>query len=267
MAKAHFGSLGAVRNLLRASFPRLMYKYELYRRLSEYGREIEEDLLPAVIDRRRDAVDVGAYLGTYATVLAGLTPMVYAFEPERELAMMLRRAAPANVRVWHNAVSDREGTAQFHVPLRGGRRAVTLGSLIAPTGGDCEVRTVRTVTLDGELRDADVGFIKIDVEGAEPAVLAGARRLIARCQPVILAEANTPAAVSAVSEYLRTFGYTALFIYQRRVRGLQELSADMQDPLQLQESVPRRKMRFVNNFLFVPASAAARMRKEIAEFL
>lgn len=267
MESAFFGQLRAGRTLFRASFPRLVYRHELSRRLSSYGREIEEELLPAVIDRRRDAVDVGAYLGTYTTILARLAPMVYAFEPESELATLLRRVGPANVRIWGHAVSDREGAAEFYVPLRGRRRAVTLGSLVVPPGCDCEVRKVRTVTLDGELRDADIGFVKIDVEGAEPMVLAGGRRLITRCRPVILAEANTPGAVRALSEYFQTLDYIGLFVYERSVRRLRELSAYMQDPVQLQQSVPRQRMRFVNNFFFVPASAAARIRNEITEFL
>lgn len=262
-----FGQRRAARTLLRASFPRLMYRYEFSRRLSIYGREVEEELLSVVIDRRRDAVDVGAYLGTYTMILARLARKVYAFEPESELATLLRRAGPPNVRVWDSAVSDREGTAEFHVPLRGGHRAVTLGSLIASPGCDCDVRDVRTVTLDHELRDADIGFVKIDVEGAEPMVLAGGRKLITRCRPVILAEANTPAAVRALSDYFEALDYAGLFVYDRSVRGLPELSVDMQDPRQLQQSTPRQKMRFINNFFFVPASAAATIRNEITGFL
>ena len=62
-------------------------------------------MLPIVVDRLRDAVDVGAYVGSYTFALAGLAHMVYAFEPDAELAGLLRSAAPANVRVAHSAVS------------------------------------------------------------------------------------------------------------------------------------------------------------------
>lgn len=68
--------------------------------------EIKEELLLIVVDRLRDAVDVGAYVGSYTFALAGLAHMVYAFEPDAELAGLLRTAAPANVRVAHSAVSD-----------------------------------------------------------------------------------------------------------------------------------------------------------------
>ena len=86
----------ALLRALRRLFPKLMHKRALSR--SEWS-EVEEDLLPAVVDPSRAAVDVGAHVGSYTVRLAQIVPRVFAFEPDVELAGLLQRAAPRNVRV------------------------------------------------------------------------------------------------------------------------------------------------------------------------
>ena len=236
----------------------------------KHWTEVEQDLLPVVVDRRRDAVDVGAYVGSYTLHLAKLARTVYAFEPDVEMATMLRRVAPPNVRVFHNAVSDQEGTSEFHVRSLKGHRAVTCGSLVAPRGGDYgdyDVRLVKTTTLDAALANSNVGFIKIDVEGAEQSVLIGAQQLIARCRPVILLEANTPEAVAAVSAFFESLEYAGFFVHGGRTFGLREFKVDMQDPWPCDEHAPRREMRFLNNFFFAPSDAETELRAEMDKFL
>jgi hypothetical protein len=129
------------------------------------------------------------------------------------------------------------------------------------------VRIVRTTTLDAALANSDVGFIKIDVEGAEHSVLVGGRQLIARCRPVVLVEANTPDAVAAISSFFEPLGYTGFFVREGRTFGLREFKAYMQNPLLLEEPVPRRQMRFLNNFFFAPGEAEAELRGEMDRFL
>lgn len=254
-----------IRKPLRAMFPRFMHARAHSK--MRHWREVEEDLLPVVVYRQRDAVDVGAYVGSYTLLLAKLARTVYAFEPDVEMATMLRRVAPANVRVLDNAVSDQEGTSEFHVPSLKGRRAVTCGSLVAPQGRDYDMRLVKTTTLDAILTDSDVGFIKIDVEGAEQSVLTGAQQLIARCRPVILVEANTPEAVAAVSAFFEPLKYVGFFVREGRTCGLLEFKDEMQDSGLWSEHVPRQQMRLLNNFFFAPREAEAELRAEIDRFL
>jgi FkbM family methyltransferase len=254
----------AIRNLLRVMFPKVMHAHALSHK---HWSEIEEDLLPLVVDKARTAVDVGANVGSYTVILAKLALRVYAFEPDVELASLLRRAAPKNVHVSEDALSERKGTGEFHVPLLNGHRAVALGSLVMTSGPDYEVRTVRTTTLAAVLADEDVGFIKIDVEGHELQVLLGGRELIVRCRPVILVEANTPDSLAKLADFFETLSYNGLFVRSGKTRALTEFTPEMQDLKLLEPSVPRREMQYLNNFFFFPSESSSRLRDEIDRFV
>ncbi|MEY2549321.1 MAG: hypothetical protein QOD64_1903, partial [Verrucomicrobiota bacterium] len=76
----------------------------------------------------------------------------------------------------------------------------------------------------------DVGFIKIDVEGHELAVLAGAANTLARHTPNLLIECNDehqPNAVTRLGEWLDAHGYDALFIDGRELRPINEYQREV----------------------------------------
>ncbi len=60
--------------------------------------------------------------------------------------------------------------------------------------------------LDDIVREK-VAVIKIDVEGMEPAVLRGARRLLRKGRPVVFAEANTDVHYAALVKVMRELKY------------------------------------------------------------
>ena len=104
----------------------------------------------------------------------------------------LRRAMPPNVTVHSRAMSGEEGDAFLTVPCYT-RPIEGMGSLTPGFNGifgNARQHTtfrVPCTTLDA-YAGQDIGFVKIDVEGHEQAVLAGGKMLIEQQQPVVLIE-------------------------------------------------------------------------------
>lgn len=172
--------------------PRYYVWHRAYRALRKAcdGHEGELRLLPAIVPRDRVAVDVGANRGNYSFFLSRLVKRTIAYEPAPPMARFLREAKLPGVEVREAGVSDRAGQLTYCAPLnRKGRPQYNIGYLGdgLPDGKKGIEVPVKVVRLDDEDL-GDVGFIKIDVEGHETAVIDGARALLARCRPNLLVE-------------------------------------------------------------------------------
>ena len=131
------------------------------------------------------AVDAGANVGVVSYLLARRGAKVHAFEPIPECASMVRTIA--GVEVHQVALSDQEATVTMHAPSKDGLASGMASVLPVPDAQAETTLTVSARTLDSfELRDVSV--IKIDVEGHEMAVIAGASRTLARERPALLVE-------------------------------------------------------------------------------
>ena len=143
---------------------------------------------------RRTFVDVGANFGVFTHAAHRRNFQVAAFEPFPDCVAILRAYARAHSDVMiHNvALGAAHGTATLHVPRSRARFIPALGTLREGTnlpGLRVENFRVDVAPLDAfALRN--VGALKIDVEGYEFDVLAGARETIARERPLILVELN-----------------------------------------------------------------------------
>ncbi len=143
-------------------------------------------LVASQVPRASTVVDVGANIGLSAILLARSVERVIAFEPSPTNVDYLRRNLASNgitnVEVLAAAVSDRPSTLQFHVAQFGaGSHVVAAGHVL---NGSIATIDVPAVTLD-EALTVSVSFIKIDAEGHEPDVLAGAPAVLARDKPLI----------------------------------------------------------------------------------
>jgi FkbM family methyltransferase len=125
------------------------------------------------------ALDIGANVGTYAHVLenAGAT-QVHAFEPLPSTFQILSKnvAACTKVILRNAAMSDAVGTSLF-TDLPGNHATNHL--VISQGTQPCIV--VQTDTIDNYCNQSGIdriAFLKLDVEGAEPAVLRGARQML-----------------------------------------------------------------------------------------
>ena len=144
------------------------------------------------------AVDIGANLGWFTVHLAnlvGLTGRVDAFEPRADLALLLTRSTAenrlSNVVIHGYALGAEEGDGQMIWLREDSNPGGT--NLVAATITDPAVmaQPVQVRTLDSCIEHR-VDFIKIDVEGAEPLVLSGAQRILAKDRPILLVEINVP---------------------------------------------------------------------------
>jgi FkbM family methyltransferase len=223
--------------------------YIRYKAQKEWWRgEREFRLLPFLVDRRRNAVDVGANKGTYTYALARLAKRVWAFEPNPKMFEILRRGAAANVTASMVALSDRSGLAEFRVPrMRKGGFSNQGGSLSTTK----ITENYRSVSVEArrldELELQDIGFMKIDVEGFEAEVLDGARETIRQCRPVMLIELEeryTKMPIELALQRVLDFGYVGMFVAHGTLRSLEAF-----DP------VAHHRMAsdaYVANFLFFP---------------
>lgn len=169
---------------------------KVLRERGEFAR-VETDL---IVDYLKAApsgtyIDVGANIGAIALPVAAATrARVIAIEAQREVASILAANVCNNglhmIEVIHAAAGAQAGLTRFP-QARLGRQALNFGivgdSLVGHEG--LHIETVRVCTLD-EVAPADTRLVKIDVEGAEPQVLAGAADLIAKIRPIWLLEAN-----------------------------------------------------------------------------
>ena len=156
-------------------------------------------------------VDVGANLGYYSLLaarLVGPSGHVVALEPNSENCRLfvssLRKSGIDNVLVLPVAADVEKGWAYYstHVGSNGGLIDDD-GDLLAHPGV-----VVPTFRLD-DLVSGPVGFLKMDVEGAEGRVVRGATRLIERDRPIVTTELKEEmlrrVSGATVGEYLSYF--------------------------------------------------------------
>ncbi len=166
--------------------------------------------------------DVGANLGLFTfTAARAAAPggTVVAIEPDTWLVSLLRRSArlsargagpateQAAVEILPAAVGASTGVGRLHVARRSRATSHLAGFGDSQAGGVRTTHLVPTVTLDSLLADLPApDVVKIDVEGAERAVLAGANHLLAAVRPVLICEVATPNA-EAVGALLARHDY------------------------------------------------------------
>ena len=144
-------------------------------------------------------IDIGANVGLLTGDMCasvGDGGAVWAIEPVPRNLQRLRELREANqldqLTILNVAVADKVGTATLKLPaVAGSGWASFTASWL--TGGTLDVPTTTLDTLCREApRAKRLSFIKIDVEGAEPLVLAGAVKTLTTYRPWILCEFNDP---------------------------------------------------------------------------
>lgn len=161
--------------------------------------------------------DVGAHAGFYTMLFSRLTGAdgrVYAFEPlpsnVAALLEHLRLNSISNAWVISVAASDRTGTAGFTFD-----RVATMNALTPDRDPRFRVATLRLD--DADMPPADL--IKIDVEGAELAVLQGAERMLATRHPILFVALDGRQTRRECLNFLSKLGYDSFTLDGSPVSG------------------------------------------------
>ncbi len=213
---------------------------DLGRRVLCNAYEVEElALLPTLVAPDDVCIDVGANVGLYTTALANLVGpdgRVLAFEADARNVEHLRRNVELNnfdsrVSIYDVAVMDKRGTVEFNLRALGYSGH---GSVHRYEGHLTSV-SVPAVALDTVLAEqgiTEVALLKVDVEGADMDVYAGARQALGRkAFRYILAEWNGfwfPGLGWSVERFLSFF---AEFGYHPVDPGLRPWVRLMEDPV------------------------------------
>jgi len=193
----------------------------------------EQALVSAVVPLIRPGwicFDVGAHFGYYALLLAALVGergAVHAFEPVPYNVRLLELHVAKNqkgsvIRIYPLALSDTNGTAVLRASNAGhsSGQAYLSGVRVVEIPVMRRFRTLRVEQrrLDDLVATGVVPrphFIKIDVEGAEAAVLRGGLETLRTVRPVVAAELHTAANAAEAAGLLSAAGYQVRVVEDR----------------------------------------------------
>jgi len=153
------------------------------------------------------AFDVGAHIGNHTLYLAAVCGfVVHAWEPHdasrAQLEANLALNPDLNVRVHDWAAGAEHKRARFTSGMWLEFDPTREGATLTLDRGHVQVHRI-----DDELDITDLAIVKIDVEGMEADVIAGALGHIERSLPVIYSETHTTQSHDAVAALLEPLGY------------------------------------------------------------
>ena len=176
-----------------------------------------EHLLASRLDhlKRSVALDIGANIGNHSVFFSKFFARTIAFEPNPATLAVLQCNATLSgngrIDIVPVGLADQDGSFEFAEDISGnlGGSGFVFAGVRAPARIKCEVRRGDAVLAEKRL-EGPIGLVKIDVEGAELAVLRGLTGSLREFGPLILFESNVsagPSGGNAVLDHLRSLGY------------------------------------------------------------
>ena len=235
----------------------LSEKFLLKRRLiraikKNYDQEIS--LLKKIIDKDLESVDIGVYRGVYSYEMSKLSSHVHSFEPnpliypylEKNLKKIIKNLSLYNIAVSNKSeIVDLKIPNRFNVLNKNNHEErfklglATIHKEKKKKKKQFSLFKVRAEKLDNVIKNKNIGFIKIDVEGHEKNVLIGAENIIKKCKPKLLIEIeerHTNEKVENIIRFINDFGYNSFF----------------SDGYNLIETKKLKNYNQKNNFFFIP---------------
>jgi len=199
-------------------------------RSRNYSLSTAFETLLAGVPRQATILDLGAHIGTFSIAAAAFGYDVIAVEASPRNVELLSTSVQLNgfnnLHVVPAAIADRVGTTFF---FENGPYGIVNTSRFAPSGS-FQIATTTVDELVSQLPiEAQISFIKMDIEGSEFAALQGMPKLLAGAEaPPIFYESNghtlylfdkTPAMLVAE---LRRYGYQSYLAESKRLVPLGE---------------------------------------------
>lgn len=173
----------------------------------------EVDSILSLVQPGDHALDLGANIGFHTLALAqklGPSGQITSVEPQRYCFQLLCANVTANqltsVQCLRAAVGDVAGRCM--IPLIDPRAAHNAGATEVSTQATASASDeVALITVDG-LNLSRCNLIKVDTEGFEDRVIAGARRTIETLHPALYVEVHDREKLRRLVEFLRPLGYS-----------------------------------------------------------
>jgi FkbM family methyltransferase len=224
--------------------------------------EFELSLFRAALRPGMVLMDVGANIGYYSLAAASQTQdeaTIYAFEPEPQVLASLHDNIALNsfksILPFDRALADKRGVLRLNVD----QANMGKHSLVQADGGNSRQIEIQTLTMDEFVREhgiTRVDLIKLDVEGAEGMVLAGARDTIAKFGPVIFMEYTPDWLVRAGTDTQRLFADFTALGYRFDLIDTRERCWKRVDYAELERLRTSTKWIFQANLILTRGSAA-----------
>jgi len=230
---------------------RYLYKRRLDRALKK-NYEKELNIINQFSNKQRSAVDVGVYRGVYSYKLSKEFKHVYGYEANPLIYPNLKKNLNKiikNLTLKNFAVSNTSGIAYLKIPKRSKsvfkdnyEELYQLGCASIHNENifeDFDLIKAKKIKLDDDLKDKNIGFIKIDVEGHEKEVIEGSKNLIKKFKPILLVEIverHTKKPVLNTINFIKQFGYTPFYVKGKNLYNLQKLN----------------NLNKENNYIFIP---------------
>lgn len=228
-------------------------------------RNVEPELIWIKDFLPQDAVfiDIGANVGSFLYQIEKKlnSKNIYAFEPNQKLNQRLKRIFP-EIKIYPFALSDKNETATFKIPVINGRTYDSRGTLQTDLTENGEtkhiVKQVQVVKFDDWVTGKNlhrIEFIKIDVEGNEMQTLCGAKNSITKFRPVLMVEMeqrhHRDPLQDLVAE-IENWDYTAHYL-DRQTFKPEKLKQDFFAAQT--EHLLKNKKQYINNIIFIPKNS------------
>ncbi len=237
--------------------------------------EVELHLLPYLADPQKTSLDIGAAGGLFIMHLVDYSKDCIAFEPIPDavvdLKSMIKSVGAKNATIESVALSDKDGEAVLRMLVKDpGRSTIEEANILEDEEATEKTGVKVKIKKLDDFNYSNIGFIKIDVEGHEMAVLKGAEQTIRKNLPNFLIEIedrHKENAVKDVPAYLKQFGYECFFIIDGSLKPIAEFnSAVHQNSNNIgtwKDNYERRGV-YINNFIFIQSSNANSFLTKVA---